>query len=83
MFLRELHGSHHIIVLAIHVPYEYSYIFKYEIDIDKNSNKITLPDSSKIKIFAVTVVKSNGDNIQSLQPLYDDFMEDKPYSLRN
>jgi alpha-mannosidase len=65
------------------VPYEYSYIFKYEIDMDQKTDKITLPKNSKIKIFAITVAKDKGDNIQLLQPLYDDFKENKSYSLRN
>ncbi len=76
-------SHHHFGYPSANVPYDYSYIFKYEIDLDKNTNKITLPDNSKIKIFAITVAKNNGDNIQSLQPLYDDFRENKPYSLRN
>ncbi len=64
------------------VPYEYSYIFKYEIDLTGKTDKITLPDNSKIKIFAISVAKNNGDNIQLLQPLSDDFKENKPFHLR-
>jgi len=65
------------------VPYEYSYIFKYEIDLDKNTDKITLPDNSKIKIFAITLANNKGDDIQLLQPLSDDFNDNKPFVLRN
>jgi len=65
------------------VPYAYSYIFKYEIDLENKADKITLPDNSKIKIFAITVAKNMGDKIQLLQPLSDDFSENKPFQLRN
>lgn len=67
---------------SANVPYEYSYIFKYEIDLDGKTDKITLPDNSKIKIFAITMANNSGDNITLLRPLTDDFKENKPFILR-
>jgi len=63
-------------------PYTYSYIFKYEISLPANAGSITLPDNAKIKIFALTTAKKEGDDIQILQPLTDDFSDSKPYALR-
>jgi alpha-mannosidase len=65
------------------VPYSYAYLFKYELDISNKSTEITLPDNDKIKIFAMTVAKNEADHIQSLQPLTDDFSENKTFTLRN
>ncbi len=76
-------SHHHFAYPSANVPYEYSYIFKYEIDIDENTDKITLPDNSEIRIFAVTLAKDTGDDIQLLQELSDDFSENEPYVLRN
>ncbi len=76
-------SHHHFGYPSANVPYEYSYIFKYEINLEQKADKIILPNNSKIKILAITLAKNNGDNIQLLQPLYDDFKENKPYELRN
>ncbi len=63
--------------------YKYSYIYKYEIDLPKNATAITLPKNDKIKVFAITLAQKTGDDIQVLQPLTDDFKENKTYKLRN
>ena len=65
------------------VPYTYSYIFKYEINLTKGATNIILPDNDKIKIFAISVVKSSKDDIQMLQPLTDDFSKNPQFVLRN
>jgi len=64
------------------VPYSYAYLFKYELDIPNNSTEIILPDNDKIKVFAMTVAKNEADHIQSLQPLADDFSENRTFTLR-
>jgi len=63
--------------------YQYSYLFKYEISLPENAKKLVLPDNNNIKIFAVTLANNNNDNISTLQPLYDDFKNNKPIQLRN
>jgi alpha-mannosidase len=64
------------------VPYTYSYMFKYEIDVPENTGEITLPDNDKIKIFGITVARNAADEIHVLQPLADDFKENRPFVLR-
>ncbi len=63
--------------------YKYSFIYKYELDLPKGATTITLPKNDKIKVFAITLAQRTGDDIQLLQPLTDDFKENKPYKLRN
>jgi len=63
--------------------YKYCYIYKYEINLPKDATTITLPKNDKIKVFAITLAQKTGDDIQVLQPLTDDFKENKPYKLRN
>ncbi len=63
--------------------YRYSYLYKYEFAIPTNATFITLPKNNKIKIFAITVANNGNDDIMPLQPLYDDFKNDKPFELRS
>jgi hypothetical protein len=63
------------------VSYTYSYILKYEIGLPANSNVIILPDSNRIKIFAMSVAKKDTNDIQLLQPLSDDFYQNGPCGL--
>ncbi|MEI6137933.1 MAG: glycoside hydrolase family 38 C-terminal domain-containing protein [Mariniphaga sp.] len=62
--------------------YQYSYLYKYEFNIAKGAKSVTLPNNEKIRIFAITVAKKTNDDIQPLQPLYDDFKDSKPVELR-
>jgi alpha-mannosidase len=62
--------------------YQYCYIYKYELDIPVGTRRLTLPDNRKIKIFAVTVGKSNKGSNRALQPLYDDFQSAEQIRLR-
>ena len=76
-----LYASHH------HSPkandaYEYSYLYKYEINLPKGTKSVTLPKNDKIKIFAITVANNPNDEVTPLQPLYDDFKNNKPVQLR-
>jgi len=63
-------------------PYHYSYLFKYEIALNGPSKVITLPVNDKIKIFAISVAKKSTDDIQFLQPIFDDFSRNIPFHLR-
>jgi hypothetical protein len=62
--------------------YQYSYLYKYEINLPKGTKSVTLPNNDKIKIFAVTVANNVNEDITPLQPLYDDFKNNKPIQLR-
>jgi len=62
--------------------YQYCYLFKYEIALPKGTRSVTLPQNSEIKIFAITVANNKNEDVMPLQPLYDDFKNDKPVKLR-
>ena len=62
--------------------YQYSYLFKYEINVPKGAKSITLPKNPNIKIFAITVANNTNEDVTPLQPLYDDFKNNKPVKLR-
>jgi len=64
------------------LAYQYSYLYKYEIDIPRGAKSITLPQNVNVKIFAITVADKVNDDVIPLQPLYDDFKDDKPVQLR-
>ena len=63
--------------------YKYCYIYKYEMNVPKDATTITLPKNDKIKVFAITVSRNEGDDIQLLQNLTDDFKGNKSYKVRN
>ncbi|MDP4238198.1 MAG: glycoside hydrolase family 38 C-terminal domain-containing protein [Bacteroidota bacterium] len=63
--------------------YQYCYMYKYVINLPKGAKSLTLPVNNKIKVFAITVAENGNDNIKVLQPLYDDFKNNKPVQLRN
>ena len=62
--------------------YRYSYLFKYEIDLQEGTRSVTLPNNNKIKILAITAADNKNDNCVPLQPLYDDFKNEKEVQLR-
>jgi len=62
--------------------YQFSYLYKYEINLPKGAKSITLPNNDKIKVFAITVANNTNEDVTPVQPLYDDFKENKPVQLR-
>lgn len=62
--------------------YQYSYLYKYEINLPKGAKSVTLPKNENIKIFAITVANNTNEDVTPLQPLYDDFKDNKPVALR-
>jgi len=62
--------------------YQYSYLYKYEINLPKGTKNIVLPKNENIKIFAITVANKTNEDVTPLQPLYDDFKNNKPVQLR-
>lgn len=62
--------------------YRYSYLYKYEIPLTGGVRSVRLPDNPKIRIFAMTVARTEKDDIIPLQPLYDDFKNNPPVKLR-
>jgi alpha-mannosidase len=76
-------ASHrHIAYPSKNDAYQYCYICKYEIDLPAGTKSITFPENQNIRIFAATVAESVNDAVKLLQPLYDDFKDNKPFSLR-
>jgi len=53
--------------------YEYCYMFCYSLDIPEGATSVTLPDNSKIKIFAMTASFNNGDDILLASDLFENF----------
>ena len=51
-------------------PYSYSYLFAYPIDVPRGSRTLTLPDSDRIRILAVTVAEEPWV-MTPAHPLYD------------
>ena len=62
--------------------YQYCYVYKYEINLPKGAKTVMLPNNANIKIFAVTAAKNTNEDVAPLQPLYDDFKDNKPVQLR-
>jgi alpha-mannosidase len=62
--------------------YRYSYLFKYELSIPRGAKSITLPKNQAIKIFAMTLADKVNEDVTPLQPLYDNFRDDPPVTLR-
>ena len=49
-------------------------MYKYEANhFLKGAHTITLPNNRSIIIFAATAVRNENEDVQSLQPLYDNF----------
>jgi alpha-mannosidase len=62
--------------------YQYCYIYSYELDVPPGATSLTLPDNDDIKIFAVTALRKQSDDVIPLQPLYDDFSRNPTFVLR-
>jgi len=62
--------------------YQYCYLYKYEISIPAGAKTITLPKDHKVKILGMTVVTPNGASLKPVEPLYDNFKENKEFKLR-
>jgi alpha-mannosidase len=65
------YASHHHTPDGLNEPYQYSYLFAYPIHIARGTTSLTLPENSKIRILAVSVVREEPE-VAPGQPLYDD-----------
>jgi alpha-mannosidase len=63
------------------VPYQYGYVYKYSMDISPSGEFLQLPNNPAVKIFAISVADNPYDNIQPVQPLYDDLSDRKAFPL--
>mgnify|MGYP005848082915 CR=1 FL=1 len=63
-------------------PYVYGYIFSYYINIPGRAKEIRLPQNSKVKIFAMTLVKDRTADTFSAFPLFD-LMDRKNEDYKN
>jgi alpha-mannosidase len=66
---------------TVNDPYHYAYIFKYSMDVGPTAGFLQLPENSAIKIFAVTLAENYYDQLQPVQPLYDDFSGRKGFNI--
>jgi alpha-mannosidase len=48
-------ASHHHTADGLNEPYQYSYLFAYSVDLPPQAQTLTLPNNSKIRIFAISV----------------------------
>ncbi|MDP4282269.1 MAG: glycoside hydrolase family 38 C-terminal domain-containing protein, partial [Bacteroidota bacterium] len=71
----------HLCKDTLNIPYQYAYIFKYGMDVAPTAAYIQLPENEGIKIFAITAADDPYAQIETLQPLYDDFSGRKALSL--
>ena len=62
--------------------YQYTYIYAYEIDVPKGAKTLVLPNNPNVKIFALTLSGNDVKEAQPLQPLTDDFSQNKTIELR-
>ncbi len=63
------------------IPYRYGYIYKYELNVDPTTGSIQLPTDPSVKIFSMTLANNPFDDIQPVQPLFDDFTDRKTLQL--
>lgn len=63
--------------------YEYCYMYCYELNIPQGAKTITLPNNNKIKIFALTAVEKQADDIEFSQPIFESFETAKKVNVRN
>ncbi len=63
--------------------YRFSYLFQIELPLPEGSTELVLPQDERIKIFAVTLARSERDPVVPAQPLYDDFSGRGPIALRS
>lgn len=76
-------ASHrHIAYPTSNDAYKYSYIFKYELALPNGATSLTLPSNQNIRIFAISLADNGNDDLKILQPLYDDFKDNRPSKLR-
>ena len=75
-------SHHHKGYPSENATYQYCYIYRYELDVPPGAISLTLPDNDDIKIFAVTALHQQNDDIVPLQPLYDDFSQNPICTLR-
>ena len=55
--------------------YQYAYLFECSVDLPPGAKRITLPDNSKIRVFAVSAVNEPGADFVAAAPLYDTFSD--------
>jgi alpha-mannosidase len=63
--------------------YRFSYLFKYAMEIPDGATSLTLPDDPRVKVLAVSVAQTENDAVPPAAPLYDDFTDRRPVTLRH
>lgn len=63
-------GTHkHNMLSNKDIPYEYTYMFAVALDIPLHAKQLTLPDNSKVMVFAATVTNDLNNSLQPAQDL--------------
>jgi len=62
--------------------YEYCYMYRYSLVIPEGATSVTLPNNSKIKIFAMTASLNNGDDILLTTDLFENFDNAESVNVR-
>ena len=57
--------------------YQYCYLFKYGFDVPAGTREITLPNDPRIGVFAVSVAKTDHDDVHPAHVLYDNLQSGK------
>ena len=63
--------------------YTYSYLFKYRLAAASGAKTLTLPQNSRIRVVAVSLVQDENDATIATLPLYDDFTGRQAIQLSN
>ncbi|PTY00382.1 glycoside hydrolase family 38 C-terminal domain-containing protein [Opitutus sp. ER46] len=62
--------------------YQFCYLFKYRIDLPAGAKTLTLPDTPKLRIFAVSAAQNLHDDTVAASPLYDRLDDHRPTAPR-
>jgi alpha-mannosidase len=66
------YASHRHTAKGENDTYQFTYLYLLKFDLPKGARKLTLPKNDLIKLFAATAVQTNYDDVEPLQPLYDE-----------
>ncbi len=63
--------------------YQFSYVFRFELDRPEGADTLVLPNDPRVRVFALTLVREPDPALRPAAPLYDDFSQRGPLSLRH
>lgn len=75
-------AASHIHQVAGDVLYSYGYLYSYDFDIPANATRVTLPNNSRLLIFAITVSNDDNSEIRPLSSLWPELTRDARFRQR-